>query len=877
MVDFFDIGVSCLAFDYASISRGRSPQTQASRFQDAAEDELLGFASPPFPLTESRERCIMGSDQEIAIDNRKQPSPKAPRTQETRWLGTSGSLDVSPCVPGSFPRSPVMTRLDPPEQFGRYHILRKLGEGGMGSVYLAEDSVLKRRVALKVPRFDPHNKEEAIERFYREAQVAAGIHHTNLCAVHDMGEEKGFNYLTMTFIEGTPLSDLLLPETPQKPRQAFLLVRKIAQAIGILHDKGLIHRDIKPGNIIVQPDGEPVLVDFGLTRSFKDPSHRLTTQGQLLGSPAYMAPEQLTGTAEDIQPTTDLYSLGVILYEMLTGKRPFEGETRDGIWVKILFSEPEPPSQVNPVLDTELDALVLKAIARERGNRYPSTAEFIQALDTVEQKWEREGSTEDSGVDSLVSLVRQGSRQPAPFGGTSPGEESTDKMASNGSNPDGNGSQDWQPSSPTQQTGSSEWSSWSLFLLFGTPVVVLLASLLTLAVIYWPSSKSSEADKQVPRPDDKSAQKQEKDAGKNGSTPPGRSPSPALTLVPIGEVVLEPGQRKTLTIRVEREHSAGPVEVRLQGLPAGVQASPETITIPADADEGETELSVARDVTSRTITVALRARGDGAEATGDFVIRVEGVAREVTNSLGMKMVLVPAGKFQMGSPAEENNRGFDEDLHEVEITHPFYLGIHEVTQDQYARVMGENPSYFSATGEGSSKVKGQETGRFPVEMVSWSDAREFCRRLSALPEEKRRGSLYRLPTEAEWEYACRAGTSTAFHFGEQLSSRQANFAAADSSVQSTTAVGSCAPNAWGLHDLHGNVWEWCQDWYDGYDATSRQDPNGPRSGDSRVLRGGSWADAPADCRSANRSKLLPPLRTQHIGFRVVLVLEEKTR
>jgi formylglycine-generating enzyme required for sulfatase activity len=209
------------------------------------------------------------------------------------------------------------------------------------------------------------------------------------------------------------------------------------------------------------------------------------------------------------------------------------------------------------------------------------------------------------------------------------------------------------------------------------------------------------------------------------------------------------------------------------------------------------------------------------------------------------------------------------------------MGAHEVTQEQYQKVMGKNPSWFSAAGGGNDKVAGLDTQPFPVETVSWEEAVAFCTNLSELPEEKRAGWSYRLPTEAEWEYACRGGaaTSTPFGFGTSLSSTQANFDGNDPSGEAargpylgrTCAVGSYRPNGFGLHDLHGNVWEWCADRYGPYPATGTliQDPTGPTTGDRRVLRGGSWYFYGRNCRTAYRSRNDPGFRNNDFGFRVV--------
>jgi uncharacterized protein (TIGR02996 family) len=214
-----------------------------------------------------------------------------------------------------------------------------------------------------------------------------------------------------------------------------------------------------------------------------------------------------------------------------------------------------------------------------------------------------------------------------------------------------------------------------------------------------------------------------------------------------------------------------------------------------------------------------------------------------TNSLGMKFAWVPSGTFLMGSPTNEEERSDDETQQTVTLTKGFFMGIHLVTQEQWQAVMGNNPSHF----------KGEKN--LPVEQVSWDDCQEFIKKLREKDKDKR---AYRLATEAEWEYACRAGTTTPFHFGETISTAEANY---DGNYrygsgkkrkyrQKTTPVGTFPANAWGLHDMHGNLWEWCQDWYGDYPNNDVTDPQGPTSGQWRVLRGGSWNYDPQLCRSA---------------------------
>lgn len=235
-----------------------------------------------------------------------------------------------------------------------------------------------------------------------------------------------------------------------------------------------------------------------------------------------------------------------------------------------------------------------------------------------------------------------------------------------------------------------------------------------------------------------------------------------------------------------------------------------------------------------------------------------------TNSIGMRFVLIPDGSFMMGSPPEETGRDIDELQHKVTLSKHFYMQTTEVTQGQWRAVMGSNPSYFSKCGDDC-----------PVERVSSQDAEEFARRLNRLEG----GDMYRLPTEAEWEYACRAGSATALANGEITvpgcgvdGKLDAMGWYCGNANDATHPVAQKAPNAWGLYDMHGNVWEWCRDWVGYYPSGHVTDPTGPETGPLRARRGGSWIDTVERCRSANRFYETPGARKELNGFRLVMDL-----
>lgn len=228
-----------------------------------------------------------------------------------------------------------------------------------------------------------------------------------------------------------------------------------------------------------------------------------------------------------------------------------------------------------------------------------------------------------------------------------------------------------------------------------------------------------------------------------------------------------------------------------------------------------------------------------------------------TNSLGMQFVQIPRGSFTMGAPEEEVGQPFSETPHRVTLTSPFLLGIHEVTQQEYLEVMGENPSPRKSPSS-------------PVDSVSWIEATEFCRRLAGRPGEKDAGYNYRLPTEAEWEYACRAGSDTPHSITSLASDELLDYAwISDNSEGEIQPAGQKLPNGYGVYDMHGNVSEWCSDWMANYPKGAVTNPRGPREGVKRVCRGGSYRSKAGDCRSASRWGYEPEVRSPQVGFRIV--------
>jgi hypothetical protein len=298
-------------------------------------------------------------------------NPTQPVPAPAHGTGVLSPSTLAGATPGSPPALP--------ERFGRYLIRRRLGQGGMGTVYLAHDTVLDLEVALKVPRPAGDSSPDFVGRFYREARAAAALRHPNLCRVYDAGQVNGVHFLAMDYVAGTPLSELIRSRGPWPEGEAVALARRVALALDAAHVKEVVHRDLKPANVLVRADGEPVVVDFGLARRAAPGDARLTQSGTVLGTPGYMPPEVVRGDVSSHGPACDVYSLGVVLYELLTGRLPFEGSPPE-VMSQILTSEPPRPSSLRPGLSSQLEEVVMKAMAKRIGDRYGRMAELADAL-----------------------------------------------------------------------------------------------------------------------------------------------------------------------------------------------------------------------------------------------------------------------------------------------------------------------------------------------------------------------------------------------------------------------------------------------------------------------------------------------------------------
>ncbi len=264
---------------------------------------------------------------------------------------------------------------------GKYVILEEIGRGGMGAVYKARDIELDRIVAIKV--LSPYlvGEPHLVQRFMREARLAANLDHPNIVAIYDIGGEGGYYYFVMKYLEGRPLKEMIAQRGPLPLDEVVQLVRQLASALDYAHQQNLVHRDVKPGNVIVGPDGHATLTDFGLAKVVE--SMKLTASGETIGTLEYMAPEQARG---ETSPASDIYSLGVMTYEMLTGRLPFQGTNQATLLYQHLHEPPPPLHRWNPTVPPEVEQVVLKAMAKEPAQRYATAGEMARELELAARR-----------------------------------------------------------------------------------------------------------------------------------------------------------------------------------------------------------------------------------------------------------------------------------------------------------------------------------------------------------------------------------------------------------------------------------------------------------------------------------------------------------
>ena len=731
-----------------------------------------------------------------------------------------------------------------------YMVEAEIARGGMGVVYRAQHLQLNRPAAIKMILGGKYHDPTAQVRFLIEAEAVAALDHPHIIHVHEFGTHENLPFFALEFVGGGTLAEKLKRDGKPTTRAAAELVVKLADGIAAAHAKGIVHRDLKPANVLLTEAGEPKVADFGLAKVGQSD---MTATGAVMGTPSYMSPEQAAGRTKEVGTGADVYALGAILYELLTGQPPFRGESSIETIQRVLSRAPERPRAIDSAIPRDLETICLKCLAKEPAKRYATAAELAADLRAyldgrpiaarpvgrVERavKWVTRNPVVTGAAAAVVLALSIGTI--VSYLKYRDAEEQ--KGIAEARRKDADEQKDFAQAKEREATKEAEKARKArefLVSIFRKAETDVKGGNVTVRQLL------AEADTRIPVEFADQPELQ-------------RELVTALGEVKRGIARRTP-QAMILQVRgaVRLQSAAG---VPKAAVPNALVNLDDRLTVPAD---GQIQLVFLSDFhkewvrPGREVTIAT-AGCEPADA-----------ARERDNSILMTFVPLKKGTTYLGWDGAPGS------AKKTEIREDFEIAVHDVTQGQWEAVMGTNPSHFSRTGNGRNDVldiSDEELKLFPVESVSWDDCQEFLKRLN----EKERGSgwVYRLPTEAEWEYACRGGATSeaecSYHFyfnkpTNDISSSQANFNGNFSFGKGEkgpylgrpTRVGAYPSNKLGLCDMHGNVCQWAST----ADGAS-----------FRVYRGSSWGNDGENCQAARRVRYAPSNRISPLGLRIARV------
>ena len=767
---------------------------------------------------------------------------------------------------------------------GRYHILRQLGQGGMGAVWLAEDRQLdNRKVAIKMLPSIIVTDKRAYDQLKGEALVSLKLIHPNIVTLRAFEENDGAPFLVMDYIDGRPLSDYLAVKGKLSEAETIKLLKPIAEALDYAHGEKVIHRDVKPPNIIIRKDGHPFILDFGIAREIQESMTRVTG-GTVSGTLLYMSPEQLRGAPP--APAQDVYSFAAMVYECLNGDPPF---IRGEIPYQIINENPMPLAGTPQLVASVMAGLAKKPEARPNkcaavlGEECSSQGRVCEKVRSKVSSVKNVGQKEHKGIREGTELA--GEKQIARKSHVGLSENRNWKVAPASIKsvlillslailglltllavtvndktdtviiPIVLGVCIWTAFWAYHIWKGRNWTRiFALAILcscfisaikevvmqgadFISNIVAISFCLVIVALLFCPGSNKWF-----------------------GAWPRGWSYWPLLLVLPLIVLCFENDMEST---RLTKFHNEAIGRKRIVERLSDVDGCNER------NDTTEDAIGQKLKVPTETISAksfAYNVSSTDAKWHSTDNKNYHGVKHGDVKMLmlpggaTMEMIFVAPGSFMMGSKDGASN---EKPAHKVKLTRGFWLGKYEVTQKQWQSVMGTNPSYCKGVNH-------------PVDNVSWEDCQEFIHQVNI-----RLNYGARLPTEVEWEYACRAGTVGPYadaSVNSYMADNPRSIAVLDemgwysaNSKSQTHGVGLKRKNPWGFHDMHGNVWEWCQDRYDNdyYSRCPLNDPCNSASGKEHVMRGGCWSESAEYCRSTSRSSSNASLFSDcYFGFRL---------
>jgi len=797
--------------------------------------------------------------------------------------------------------------LQPGTRIGEYELLRRLGVGGMGTVWEAMQQSLQRRVALKL--IHPEQIDaQMIELFRREARAGGKLSHPGIVMVLATGDADGMHFIAQELVEGghslaAALAELrgIDPLPPGYHAEAAQFIAAVADALHVAHEAGVIHRDVKPHNVLIDAEGRPKVSDFGLAHLVDEQS--LTGQSGIVGSVLYMSPEQASATRAGLDRRADVFSLGVVLYEMLTLQRPFEGDTPEQVLERVLHEDPVAPARLRSRVPADLSVICMKALEKRRELRYATMEEFAADLRRFlahepvlarptgalrrAQKWTLRHPTAAASIGLGAAALIVISFLLAQ---TIAAKKDSDTSADAARKSEGRA---------TLARADAEERAHELLRLSDDK---LLRSLEARAAALWPAHPEraealeqwlADADvlaKNLPQHEASLARlrtaERESPADASGAGPRVTGEERSWWVETLDSLV------RNLRRFLDDDPRVGTRASVAQRLASARALGQRSLVDPA-AEWDEARAFVGESATYGNLALApqigLVPLGPDADSglwefwqveTGERPVRNDATGKlTITPQTGVVLVLLPGGKFRMGAqradaarPNYDPGAQVDETVHEVALA-PFFLSKYEMTQGQWQRLANVNPSFF-----GPVRAAGADLPMHPVEQVTWEECRSILGRVGM-----------KLPTEAQWEYAARGGTGTTWWSGVEPASLRtaANIADAaylrgnrdaasaeswDDGESAPSAVGAFAANPFGLHDVIGNVWEWCEDEYVGYEHPARpgdglRGTERPKLQADRCQRGGGFSTRAASTRSAFRARFLQDSRDNDLGVR----------